>query len=571
MLRLMTALLLTTCIAFSQVLNISEAFDIKHKTNTDGVEFSFKFGENIYIYKDTFNILLDGKNINNSLDMPPHEQSGEYNIIFKEFSLLVPKNLLQNDISTITLNYQGCAKNGICYRPQTKIYTISYKNGELKASEQVENTSNEVPELADDERIANELKNTNFILSLATFFGYGLLLALTPCIFPMIPILSSIIISKGGSQLGAWRGFVLSLVYVVAMSLAYALAGVAASFLGLGLGGMLQNGWVLGSFALVFIGLAFSMFGFYDLRLPAKFENFINKRSQGKSGLFGVFIMGFAAALVVSPCVAAPLAGALLYIAQSGNALYGGVMLFVMGLGMGIPLLVIGTSSGKILPKPGKWMDAIKAAFGFLMLAMAVWLLSRTLGSGFELAGYGVIGVFMAVFFGAFEPASSAKQRAKKAIFLLLFIYSAMLLVGAFSGAKDPLKPLANFNQNTNSKEIQNELNFRSITNLNELKQAIQTAQKPLMIDFYADWCASCKELESITFTDQAVVKRLKEFELIRIDVTKQSSENDAMLKEFSLIDPPALLFFKNGEQLSSKRIIGFISPEKFLEKISGI
>lgn len=574
MLRLITAMLFTACLTFAQVLNTNEAFDIKHRSTSDGIEFSFKFGQDIYIYKDTFSILLNDKNINNIINMPPHEQSGEYNIIFNEFTLLVPKNFIidnmQNSKATITLNYQGCAKNGICYRPQVKIYDISLANGNLQAFEQIENQTAQTQDLAEDERIASKLQNANFALALATFFGYGLLLALTPCIFPMIPILSSIIISKGGAGLSAKRGFMLSLVYVVAMSLAYALAGVAASFAGAGIQGALQNVWVLGAFALVFIALAFSMFGFYDIRLPAKFENFINKRSQNTSGLLGVFVMGFAAALVVSPCVAAPLAGALLYIAQSGNAFYGGVMLFVMGLGMGIPLLVIGASSGKILPRPGTWMDGVKMAFGFLMLGMAVWLLGRTFGSTFELAGYGVIGVIMAVIFGAFESASSTKQRLVKALFILVFIYSAMLIVGAFSGAKDPLKPLANFSSSATISH-ENEANFRSVSNLNDLKQAIQTAQKPLMIDFYADWCASCKELENITFTDAAVVKRLEDFELIRIDVTKNSSENDAMLREFGLIDPPALLFFRGGEQLNSKRIIGFISPEKFLENVSDI
>ncbi|WXG20490.1 cytochrome c biogenesis protein CcdA [Campylobacter concisus] len=265
-----------------------------------------------------------------------------------------------------------------------KIYDIFEKFGKFSIiafeKEQKDEANPEFTELSEDQSIANELSSKNFFISLATFFGYGLLLSLTPCVFPMIPILSSIIVSKGGS-LNAKKGFLLSLVYVVAMSLAYALAGVGASLLGFGIAGALQNIYVLGAFAAIFVILSFSMFGFYDIKLPSKFENLISKKSQNSSGLVGVFIMGFASALIVSPCVAAPLAGALLYIAQSGDAIYGGIMLFVMGLGMGAPLLVIGLSSGKLLPRPGGWMDEVKKFFGFLMLIMAVWILSRVLGA----------------------------------------------------------------------------------------------------------------------------------------------------------------------------------------------
>ncbi|WP_169779143.1 protein-disulfide reductase DsbD [Campylobacter curvus] len=556
-----------TC--FGEVLDVSKAFDISTAQDSQNLEIKFKFGENIYIYQDTFEIKLNGETINSLLNMPKPESVGDHEIILQDFSLFVPFKLvgenLKDDKARLEILYQGCAKNGICYRPQSKIYTITKVDDKFSVAAADKQDTNQ---LSDEENIASELDSSGFLLSLATFFGYGLLLAFTPCVFPMIPILSSIIVSKSGRNLNAKTGFVLSLVYVVASSLAYALAGVAASLLGFGVLGALQNVWVLSVFALFFVLLAFSMFGFYDIKLPSKFENLISKKSQNSSGLIGVFVMGFASALIVSPCVAAPLAGALLYIAQSGDTFYGGTMLFGMGLGMGVPLLVIGASSGKILPKPGAWMDGIKSLFGFLMLIMAVWLMARIFGSFFELIGYGVIGVFMAVYFGAFEAAASGAMKFKKALAILVFVYSIMLIAGGFLGSRDALSPLSGLNFTSFD---QAQLNFRSVKNLNELKDLIKNADKPVMVDFYADWCASCKEIEKITFKDSAVAGKLGDFTLVRVDVTQSGEQNDAMLREFGLIDPPALLFFKSGEELKPLRTIGFISPEKFLEKISKI
>lgn len=556
-----------TC--FGEVLDVSKAFDISTAQDSQNLEIKFKFGENIYIYQDTFEIKLNGERINSLLNMPKPESVGDHEIILQDFSLLVPFKLvgenLKDDKARLEILYQGCAKNGICYRPQSKIYTITKIDDKFSVATADKQDTNQ---LSDEENIASELDSSGFLLSLATFFGYGLLLAFTPCVFPMIPILSSIIVSKSGRNLNAKTGFMLSLVYVVAMSLAYALAGVAASLLGFGVLGALQNVWVLSVFALFFVLLASSMFGFYDIKLPSKFENLISKKSQNSSGLIGVFIMGFASALIVSPCVAAPLAGALLYIAQSGDTFYGGTMLFGMGLGMGVPLLVIGASSGKILPKPGAWMDGIKSLFGFLMLIMAVWLMARIFGSFFELVGYGVIGVFMAVYFGAFEAAASGAMKFKKALAILVFVYSIMLIAGGFLGSRDALSPLSGLNFTSFD---QAQLNFRSVKNLNELKDLIKNADKPVMVDFYADWCASCKEIEKITFKDSAVAGKLGDFTLVRVDVTQSGEQNDAILREFGLIDPPALLFFKSGEELKPLRTIGFISPEKFLEKISKI
>lgn len=572
--KLLLSLFVFVSLGFCEVLNLDEAFDIKHQTDSNGIEFKFGLGKDIYIYKDTFNVKLGDTSILNMLNMPKPTNSKGYQIFMQDFKIFVPINLvkeyLKNGINELNLEYQGCSENGICYRPQFKKYHITETFGALKLQELIiKDEADEVAldEISQEQSIANSLVSSSFIASLATFFGFGLLLSLTPCVFPMIPILSSIIVSKG-NNLNVKSGFLLSAVYVFAMSLAYAIAGMIASVAGGGIQAALQNLYVLGIFSLVFIALALSMFGFYEIKLPSKFETMINKKTGSQSGYVGVFIMGFTSALIVSPCVAAPLAGALLYISQSGNLLYGGAMLFVMGLGMGVPLLIVGASSGKLLPKPGIWMDTIKNSFGFLMILMAVWVLSRILGSTFEFIGYGVVGVFWAVFLGAFETAEKGILKIKKSIAILMFIYSVMLIVGGFIGSKDILSPLNGLNLNQTQ---QDKITFKKVNTLDELNDIIQTSSKPILVDFWASWCVSCLELDNKTFSDKSVIQELDKFTLIKIDVTKSNNENRKILNNFSLINPPALLFFNSGRELTQKRVIGYISPENLLKKIDDI
>ena len=523
------------------------------------------------------------------------------------------KGLSGGENFTLKLEYQGCAKDGICYQPQVLKFSVKkglggYSVAQIIEAAEPEFASSQAP-LSEQDSIAASLSSANFLLSLATFFGYGLLLSLTPCIFPMIPILSSIIVSKQASSAHdgkngavnlnaadessvkfdggnphaknvksknsrATSGFFLSVVYVFAMACAYAVAGVAASTFGSGVQSALQTPAVLIGFSLVFVALALSMFGLYELQMPLAMQNALSKKAQSKGGIIGVFAMGFLSALIASPCVAAPLAGALLYIAQSGNALFGGLALFTMGLGMGVPLLIIGASSGKILPRPGAWMDKIKTLFGFIMLIMAVWLSARVLGARVELLLYGVIGVFASVFFGAFDATSSEQSGGKKLLkgaALLAFIYSVLLIVGSFSGAKSALNPLEGF-KNAGSAGVnlsKNESNFIAVSNLTELENAVKSSSRPVLIDFYATWCASCNELDEITFKDEAVLKKLENFTLLRVDVTKNSSDDAQIMKKFGLIGPPAILFFRAGshaqDELKNARLIGFYPPEKFL------
>ena len=612
--RMIFAAVLTCYAMFAEPLSVKEAFGLTAHADEQNVEFRFAPAPNIHVYKDSLAASLGDKILNSHLNFPKGEIYDEREVYTGKFSLFVPINLLKglsgSENFTLKLEYQGCAKDGICYQPQILKFSVKkglggYSVAQIIEAAEPEFAGSQAP-LSEQDSIAASLSSANFFLSLATFFGYGLLLSLTPCIFPMIPILSSIIVSKqaSGDKNGevnlsasdensvefdsgnphaknvksknsrATSGFFLSLIYVFAMACAYAVAGVAASVFGSGVQSALQTPAVLIGFSLVFVALALSMFGLYELQMPLAMQNALSKKAQSKGGIIGVFAMGFLSALIASPCVAAPLAGALLYIAQSGNALFGGLALFTMGLGMGVPLLLIGASSGKILPRPGAWMDKIKTIFGFIMLIMAVWLSARVLGTRAELLLYGVIGVFASVFFGAFDATSSEQSGGKKLLkgaALLAFIYSVLLIVGSFSGAKSVLNPLEGFN-NAGGAGVnlsKNEPNFIVVSNLTELENAVKSSSRPVLIDFYATWCASCNELDEITFKDEAVLKKLDNFTLLRVDVTKNSSDDAQIMKKFGLIGPPAILFFRAGsdaqDELKNARLIGFYPPEKFL------
>ena len=615
--RMIFAAILTCYAMFAEPLSVKEAFGLTAHADEQNVEFRFAPAPNIHVYKDSLAASLGDKNLNSHLNFPKSEIYDEREVYTGKFSLFVPINLLKGlsggENFTLKLEYQGCAKDGICYQPQVLKFGVKknlagYSVAQIIEAAEPEFAGSPAP-LSEQDSIAASLSSANFLLSLATFFGYGLLLSLTPCIFPMIPILSSIIISKqaGSAQDGkngaanlnavdensvkfdssnphaknvksknsrATSGFFLSLIYVFAMACAYAVAGVAASVFGSGVQSALQTPTVLIGFSLVFVALALSMFGLYELQMPLAMQNALNKKAQSKGGIIGVFAMGFLSALIASPCVAAPLAGALLYIAQSGNALFGGLALFTMGLGMGVPLLLIGASSGKILPRPGAWMDKIKTLFGFIMLIMAVWLSARVLGTRVELLLYGVIGVFASVFFGAFDATKDEYGNGKKLLkgtALLTFIYSVLLIVGSFLGAKSALNPLEGF-KNAGGAGVnlsKNEPNFIAVSNLTELENEVKSSSKPVLIDFYATWCASCNELDEITFKDEAVLKKLENFTLLRVDVTKNSSDDAQIMKKFGLIGPPAILFFRAGshmqDELKNARLIGFYPPEKFL------
>lgn len=559
--RLLFVIFLALLPIKAEVLDVKNAFKIGLSSEESGFGIHFDFGEKIYIYKNSFSILLNSQNITQSLDIPQGQDKGSYSIIGDDFSIVLPFKMLKADKNILELNYQGCSAGGVCYRPQQKHFELFQTGAKWQAKEieKGKKINSKAQALSSEQHIAAQLESLSFWVLVASFFGYGLLLSFTPCVLPMLPILSSIIVSRGARG-GAGLA---SIVYVLAMAGGYALLGLAFSWVGVGIQAALQNIWVLGAFAFIFALLAFSMFGFYDLKLPSRFSLYI--QSKGGQGYFGVAVMGLLSTLVISPCVAPPLAGALLYIASSANLFYGAFMLFVMGLGMGVPLLVLGFSARRWLPKPGKWMDMLKACFGFLMLGMSIWLLGRIFGASFMLLGFGVLGVYFAFYFGLAGAGLRSFYRASLA---LLAFYSALLISGGLAGGGDFLNPLSPFVKD-NSASNKASLEFKYVSDLSELKELISSAQKPLMLDVWASWCVSCLELDNFTFKDERVAKKLESFLLVKVDISKQG--NDEILKEFSIVGPPSLLFFKDGSEIRQKRVIGYVNADKFLSIIDDI
>ncbi len=476
----------------------------------------------------------------------------------------------------LEVKYQGCADRGLCYPPQSKTSPILLPAAAEATPETppaaIANAPADIP-VAEQDRIAQSLADTSIWLTVLTFFGFGLLLAFTPCVFPMIPILSSIIVGQG-EGLTTRRAFTLSLVYVLAMAATYTVAGVIAGLFGANLQAAFQNPWVLGTFALVFVLLALSMFGFYDLQLPASLQSKLSEAANRRKGgtLTGVAVMGFLSALIVGPCVAAPLAGALIYIGQTGDAVLGGIALFALSMGMGAPLLLLGTSAGKLLPKAGPWMNAVKAVFGVLMLAVAVWMLERIIPEWLAMTLWAVLLIVSSIYMGALdrmEAGVSGWRRLWKGLGLILFIYGTLLLVGVAMGGKDPLQPLRGAVL-AGGTQPSSTIEFHTIRTEAELERLLAQARaegRPLMLDFYADWCISCKEMERYTFSDPGVQQVLSQAVLVKADVTANDDDAKALLRRYGLIGPPAILFFTpQGEERRPYRLVGFLEAERFRE-----
>ncbi|NLK66270.1 MAG: protein-disulfide reductase DsbD [Campylobacteraceae bacterium] len=561
----------------AEPVDVSKAFDVKASMSSGGANFEFSLDETVFLYADKLKVSIDGNEITKLLNLPPEVTHKTHQVYAKDFTLFVPSGLILSSANledfTVNLEYLGCAYDGFCYNPQNFNYKFTNSNGTYliskteHVSKAVSNVAESLDAVSEQDSISSKMQNSSFFVVLITFFGYGLLLALTPCVFPMIPILSSIIVAKCGEGTNTKKSFFISFIYVFAMALAYALAGVLASFFGGSIQGMLQIPWVITLFSLVFVALAFSMFGFYQLQLPASLQSKISKKGESKSGLGGVFVMGFLSALIVGPCVAAPLAGALLYIAQTGDAFLGGLSLFVMSFGMGVPLLLIGLGAGKFMPKPGAWMDEISKIFGFIMLFMAVWMMSRIMSPNLALLLYGILGVF----FGAFLLPSSddGLKKFKLGSSLVVLIYSAILIVGFASGGTKVSKPLAGFGISSGAiQSVENE--FKYVSNLAQLEKVVATSQKPVLIDFWATWCVNCKEIDAILESAE-LSSALAKFELIKIDVTKNSVDDRELMQRFGVYGPPSLVFFKDGVELKGEQTISISSVSGFKEKLERI
>ena len=472
----------------------------------------------------------------------------------------------------IRVTYQGCSASGLCYAPIRTNFTVG---ADGKAVVKAGGGGAAVGGSAagavnDNDRIATLLKDGKLWLIVAGFFGFGLLLSFTPCVLPMIPILSSIIV--GGKKFSRLHTFNLSLAYTLGMALTYTLMGVAAGLSGQMLSAALQNAWALGFGALIFVLLALSMFGFYELQLPSAFESRIAALTNRIKGghFFGVFLMGALSALILSPCVAAPLAAALLYISQTHDVLLGGSALFALSMGMGVPLLLLGASAGDLLPRAGAWMNAVRNFFGVVMLAMAVWLVSPLLPVAVQLLLWAALLIVPAIYMHAVDalPVNAHKWlKFWKGVAIIMLVLGITLLIGAMSGAKSPLQPLAGLRGGVAEAQVSH-LSFQPVKTVAELEQKIQaSAGKLVMLDFYADWCVVCKEMELFTFSDPRVQARLQGAVLLQADVTQNSADDAALLKRFNLFGPPGIIFFDaNGGEIPQMRVIGFLNADKFLQ-----
>jgi thioredoxin:protein disulfide reductase len=574
----------------NKVLEPEEAFKTTFIQNENELNIKLELGKDIYLYDDKIQInITKPKKVEllKELDIPKPVEYDGFIVQLNDLDIKVPYEMLKSKIDSnkfeIEFKFQGCSKAGLCYAPMLEKKVIFFetplkvevkeevkeepKNEAIVKDEQISKENIATSEaLSETDSIAAAFSDSSTLIVLATFLGFGLLLSFTPCVFPMIPILSSIIVKASQNEtMSAKKGFLMSLVYVLAMSFAYSLAGIIAGIFGANLQASLQNPYVLVVFAFIFIALAFSMFGYFEIRLPTALQNKINKTSEGKEqqGMLGIAIMGFLSALIVGPCVAPPLAGALVYIGQTGDAILGGMALFVMSLGMGVPLLLIGLGAGKFMPKPGGWMESVTKIFGIIMLGVAIWLLDRVINPTIAMYLWALLFLGTGIYLKVYTHIIS------KLISTSIFILGVILFVGAISGATNPLKPLDKFTSGVALKQ-NDELKFTYIKNISELEDAIAKTNKPVVLDFWASWCVSCKELDEITFKDEKVIAKLQNFTLLKVDVTNNTKDDKDIQKKFGVVGPPALIFWdKDKNIVNSSKIVGYKNPNEFLEIVN--
>ncbi len=458
----------------------------------------------------------------------------------------------------ITASAQGCADSGLCYSPMESVARLN--TAVVPAGGQASGPSSGEPETG---AIEASLNSGKLVSILPLFLLLGLGLAFTPCVLPMVPILSSIIV---GDQHAAsrGRGLLLSAAYASGMSLVYTVLGVAAGLAGEGLAAALQSPWVLGSFALLMVALSLSMFGFFQLQMPATIQSRLLQASHRQVGgkVGGVFIMGALSALIVGPCVAAPLAGVLVYISHTRDVWVGASALFAMAVGMSVPLLLVGGSAGALLPRAGAWMESVKRFFGVLMLASALWIVSPVIPSQWQMAGWSAL----AFGYAAWLFSRSRSGWPGRAVALAFVAAGLVELTGLATGSRDPLAPLSHLGA-TPAHATQ----FQRIHSVDELDRVLSaSAGKIVMLDFYADWCVSCKEMEKLTFSDSRVREKLSGMLLLQVDVTANTAQDKALLKRFTLFGPPAIIFFdESGREIAGRRVIGYQDAPRFLQSLS--
>ncbi|ODU41624.1 MAG: thiol:disulfide interchange protein, partial [Thiobacillus sp. SCN 63-374] len=555
--------------------------------DTQTVKFDYTLTANTYLYRDKLAFVVkspaDVKVA--SVDTPAGDIEddptfGRTEVYHRDLaaSVTLSRALAANETLVLEATWQGCNEAvGICYPPIKREFSLA-ANGTAVATPLAALDAPAEAASDDTSRIERVLKGGSFWPVIATFFGLGLLLALTPCVFPMIPILSGIIAGQN-TKVTKTSGFLLSLAYVLGMAITYAVAGVAAALSGTLISNALQNPWALGIGALIFVGLALSMFGFYELQLPSALQSKFSERANKMKGgsFFGVFAMGALSAVILGPCVAPPLAAALAFIAQTGNTVLGGAALFVLALGMGVPLLLVGVSAGALLPKAGGWMNAVKYSFGVMMLAIAIYLISPVIPAWTGMLLWALLLIASAIYLHALDPLpahASGWARLWKGLGVVLLIGGLAILLGMLAGSRNLLQPLDVFKGGVGGVAIaaeQKGLAFEKVKDVAELDARLAAAKadgKAVMLDFYADWCVSCKEMETFTFSDPKVQARLQNVVLLKADVTANNEADKALLKRFNLFGPPGLIFWTAAGEQSGYKVIGFQKAEKFLSSI---
>jgi thiol:disulfide interchange protein DsbD len=544
-------------------------------------EVRYRIADGYYLYRDRFRFAAEPASVTLGSPRFPegeiHEDKffGKQVTYRREVRILLPLAAGNADRVKLSVTSQGCADIGVCYVPQVQSVDLKLGQGGaprfsiFRKEDPLASSPERKPAVNDESRFSGVLEAGQLWAVVVVFFVAGLLLTFTPCVLPMIPIVSGIIVGEGRNVTRRRAGLI-SLAYVLGMAVTYTGIGIAAGFSGSLFSAALQNAWVLGGFAVVFVLLALSMFGFYELQLPSGWQSRLTQASNrlGGGNWGAIVLMGALSAAIVSPCVVAPLAAALLYIGQTHNALLGGTALFSMAIGMGVPLVLVGVFGGVLLPRAGAWMSTVKRFFGVLLLGVAIWIVSPVIPVAVQMLLWAALLVGSGVFLGALESLgreSSGWERVAKAAGVLALLVGAAQAVGAFSGARDPLKPLAGVF--TGSHETAPA--FETVTTSADLNARLKTAGKAAMLDFYADWCVSCKEMERFTFSDPKVKARLGQMALLRVDVTSNTADDKALLKRFRLFGPPGIVFFDSGgREIEGLRVIGYQPPEKFIRAL---
>lgn len=561
------------------------------------IQVAFALMPHVYVYRHRFAFTLTDMNGNllndfAALELPHGETKqdeifGEVEVFHDFVEITLPLSAVPLVPAQLEVRYQGCLEDVLCYPPRKQLFPINFVPNAQAASTATPSDAGADSEgsflstLTSDDanNFSRWMGQHGLGMVVVLFFCGGLLLAFTPCVFPMIPILSGIIAGAGTPSAG--RGFSLSLAYVLGVAGPYTLAGMLVAMFGAGLNlqYMLQQPAAIVTSAVVFVVLSLAMFGLYELQLPAFLRSRLSSVSHHQQGgsLWGAALMGAISGLVVSPCVTPILAGALIYVAGTGDVLTGALSLFFLAMGMGVPLIIMGTGGGHLLPKAGAWMEEIKRFFGITMLVIAVWLLGRIIDDSLVMALYGFITAGYGIYLGAFEHVPEHGSRMKRTAALMLTLYGGLLVVGAAGGGNDPLQPLVNSRSHSVAAQIEMPTAqagaWHKLRGAQALAQALARAKnngQPVLVDFYADWCVACKVLEEETLTHPAVLSALANHRLLQVDITEINDENQMIMEQYGIFGLPCLVFFDpNGKEVDGKRILGEMGPEKFLTHLS--